>query len=136
MWDVIAYLLLFGAPESTQGWSQEEKVTFICPVPGYDRHFSMLADFGIEMVTVPMNDDGPDVPAVEALVRDDPSVKGMWVVPTYANPSGAVCSQEVAAALASMPTAAPTPSTTSPRRRPRARTSSPCPPRRVTRTGR
>ena len=107
MWDVIAYLLLFGAPESTQGWSQEEKVTFICPVPGYDRHFSMLADFGIEMVTVPMNADGPDVPAVEALVRDDPSVKGMWVVPTYANPSGAVCSQEVAAALASMPTAAP-----------------------------
>ena len=107
MWDVIAYLLLFGAPESTRRWSQEEKVTFICPVPGYDRHFSMLADFGIEMVTVPMNADGPDVPAVEALVRDDPSVKGMWVVPTYANPSGAVCSQEVAAALASMPTAAP-----------------------------
>ena len=107
MWDVLAYLLLFGAPESPRAWSQEEKVTFVCPVPGYDRHFSMLADFGIEMVTVPMNPDGPDVPAVEALVRDDPSVKGMWVVPTYANPSGAVCSQEVAAALASMPTAAP-----------------------------
>ncbi len=99
--------MLFGAPESPRPWSQEEKVTFVCPVPGYDRHFSMLADFGIEMVTVPMNADGPDVPSVEALVRDDPSVKGMWVVPTYANPSGAVCSQEVAAALASMPTAAP-----------------------------
>ena len=107
MWDVLAYLELFGAPESPRPWSQEEKVTFICPVPGYDRHFSMLADFGIEMVTVPMNADGPDVPSVEALVRDDPSVKGMWVVPIYANPSGAVCSQEVAAALASMPTAAP-----------------------------
>jgi DNA-binding transcriptional MocR family regulator len=107
MWDVVSYLLLFGAPDSPRPWSQEQKVTFVCPVPGYDRHFSMLADFGIDMVTVPMNPDGPDVPSVEALVRDDPTVKGMWVVPTHANPSGAICSQEVAAALASMPTAAP-----------------------------
>lgn len=106
MWDVVSYLLLFGAPESPRPWSQEEKVTFVCPVPGYDRHFSMLADFGIDMVTVPMNPDGPDVPSVQALVRDDATVKGMWVVPTHANPSGAICSQEVAAALASMPTAA------------------------------
>ena len=109
MWDVLAYLLLFGAPESAQRpWSQEEKVTFICPVPGYDRHFSMLADFGIEMVTVPMNDDGPDVPAVAALVRDDPSIKGMWVVPTYANPVGrGRAPRRSPRALASMPTAAP-----------------------------
>ena len=107
MWDVVSYLLLFGAPDSPRPWSQEQKVTFVCPVPGYDRHFSMLADFGIDMVTVPMNPDGPDVPSVEALVRDDRTVKGMWVVPTHANPSGAICSQEVAAALASMPTAAP-----------------------------
>lgn len=67
----------------------------------------MLASFGIEMVTVPMHDDGPDVEAVRALVADDPSVKGMWIVPTYANPSGAVCSLEVASALMAMPTAAP-----------------------------
>jgi DNA-binding transcriptional MocR family regulator len=107
MWDVLAYLMLFGAPESPRPWSQEEKVRFVCPVPGYDRHFSMLAELGIDMVIVPMNADGPDVPSVEALVRDDPSVKGIWVVPTYANPTGAVCSQEVAAALVSMPTAAP-----------------------------
>jgi DNA-binding transcriptional MocR family regulator len=107
MWDVLAYLMLFGAPGSPRPWSQEEKVRFVCPVPGYDRHFSMLAELGIDMVTVPMNADGPDVPSVEALVRDDPSVKGIWVVPTYANPTGAVCSQEVAAALVSMPTAAP-----------------------------
>jgi DNA-binding transcriptional MocR family regulator len=107
MWDVVSYLLLFGAPESPRPWSQEQKVTFVCPVPGYDRHFSMLADFGIDMVTVPMNPDGPDVPSVQALVHDDPTVKGMWVVPTHANPSGAICSQEVAAALASMSTAAP-----------------------------
>ena len=80
---------------------------FICPVPGYDRHFSMLAEFGIEMVTVDMHADGPDVAAVEALVKDDPSIKGIWIVPTYANPSGAVVSQEVAARLAAMPAAAP-----------------------------
>jgi DNA-binding transcriptional MocR family regulator len=67
----------------------------------------MLADFGIEMLTVPMHDDGPDVEAVKSLVQDDPAVKGLWVVPTYANPSGSVCSQEVAAELMSMPTAAP-----------------------------
>ncbi len=107
MWDVLAYLMLFGAPESPRPWSQEETVRFVCPVPGYDRHFSMLADLEIEMVNVPMNQDGPDVAAVAELVRDDPSVKGIWVVPTYANPSGAVVSQEVAAALVSMPTAAP-----------------------------
>jgi len=107
MYDTLVYLLLHGGPGSPRPWSQEPGVKFVCPVPGYDRHFSMLASFGIEMVTVPMNDDGPDVEAVRALVADDPSVKGMWIVPTYANPSGAVCSQEVAAALMAMPTAAP-----------------------------
>ena len=76
-------------------------------MPGYDRHFTMLASYGIEMVTVPMLDDGPDVAAVEALVKDDPSVKGIWIVPTYANPAGSVVTQEVASRLASMPTAAP-----------------------------
>jgi DNA-binding transcriptional MocR family regulator len=107
MWETLVDLLLHGAPESPRPWSQEETVRFVCPAPGYDRHFTMLQDFGIEMLTVPMHVDGPDMAAVEALVRDDPSVKGMWVVPTYANPTGAVVSQEIAAALASMPTAAP-----------------------------
>jgi len=107
MYDVLVDLLLHGAPDSPRPWSREPVVRFVCPVPGYDRHFSMLESFGIEMVTVPMHDDGPDVEAVRALVADDPSVKGMWIVPTYANPTGAVCSQEVAAALVSMPTAAP-----------------------------
>jgi len=106
MHDTLVHLLLHGGPDSPRPWVQEDSVKFVCPVPGYDRHFSMLANFGIEMVTVPMNEDGPDVAAVEALVRDDPSVKGIWIVPTYANPSGAVCSQEVAAALAGMPAAA------------------------------
>ncbi len=107
MWETLVHLLLHGAPESPRPWSQEETVKFVCPAPGYDRHFTMLKDFGIEMLTVPMNVDGPDVAAVEALVRDDPSVKGIWIVPTYANPTGAVVSQEIAAALVSMPTAAP-----------------------------
>ncbi|MEO7058087.1 MAG: aminotransferase class I/II-fold pyridoxal phosphate-dependent enzyme [Lapillicoccus sp.] len=107
MHDTLVYLLLHGAPGSPRPWVEEPVVKFVCPVPGYDRHFSMLASYGIEMVTVPMNDDGPDVAAVAALVADDPSVKGMWIVPTYANPSGSVCSQEVAAALMAMPTAAP-----------------------------
>jgi DNA-binding transcriptional MocR family regulator len=107
MYGVIVNFLLFGGVESPRPWTQEEQVRFICPVPGYDRHFQMLAEFGIDMVTVDMHEDGPDMDAVESLVRDDPSVKGIWIVPTYANPSGAVVSQEVAARLAAMPTAAP-----------------------------
>ncbi len=107
MHDVLVDLLLHGGPGSPRPWAQEEKVTFICPVPGYDRHWSMLAEHGIEMVTVPMNADGPDAEAAARIAASDPSVKGMWVVPTYANPTGAVCSQEVAARLASMETAAP-----------------------------
>ncbi len=107
MHDTLVHLLLHGGPGSPRRWVDEEVVRFVCPVPGYDRHFSMLANFGIEMLTVPMTEDGPDVAAVEALVRDDPSVKGMWVVPTYANPTGTVCSLEVAAALAAMAAAAP-----------------------------
>jgi len=107
MYQVVTALLLKGGPDSPRPWSQEPVVKFVCPVPGYDRHFTMMAELGIEMVTVPMNADGPDVAAVRALVADDPSVKGMWIVPTYANPTGAVCSTEVAAELMAMPTAAP-----------------------------
>jgi DNA-binding transcriptional MocR family regulator len=107
MHDVLVHHLLHGGVDSARPWRDEDRVTFVCPVPGYDRHFTMLASYGIGMVTVPMRDDGPDVAAVEALVRDDPSVKGMWIVPTYANPAGSVVTQEVASRLASMPTAAP-----------------------------
>ena len=107
MYGTIVDFLLFGGVDSPRPWSKEERVRFVCPVPGYDRHFSMLASFGIEMVTVDMHEDGPDIAAVEALVKDDPSIKGIWIVPTYANPSGAVVSQEIAARLAAMPAAAP-----------------------------
>ncbi len=106
MRDCLSFMMLFGAIDSERPWSREEKVRFVCPVPGYDRHFTLLESFGIEMVTVPMKQDGPDVDAVVALVAEDPSFKGMWVVPTYANPTGAVVSHEVAARLAAMPTAA------------------------------
>lgn len=107
MHQVLSSLLLFGGPDSPRRWADEETVKFICPVPGYDRHFSMLADFGIEMVTIPLHEDGPDVAAARALAESDPSVKGMWIVPTYANPSGAIVSPEVGAALMAMPAAAP-----------------------------
>ncbi len=106
MHDCLVQLLLHGPVDGTP-WSRADKVKFVCPVPGYDRHFTMLASYGIEMVTVPMLEDGPDAAAVEALVKDDPSIKGMWIVPTYANPAGSVITQEVAARLAAMPTAAP-----------------------------
>ncbi len=107
MREVLTYLWLKGGVDSVRPWSQEEKVTFICPVPGYDRHFTLLSWFGIEMVTVPMNEDGPDVEAVARLAAGDSSIKGIWIVPTYANPTGSVVSQEIAARLASMETAAP-----------------------------
>lgn len=107
MRDCLVDLLLFGGVDSPRPWSQEESLTFVCPVPGYDRHFALLEELGIEMVTVPMTPHGPDAEAVAALVKDDPSIKGMWIVPTYANPTGSVCSQEVAARLAAMETATP-----------------------------
>ncbi|MDN5796202.1 MAG: aminotransferase [Intrasporangium sp.] len=107
MYSVVVDFLLFGGVDSPRPWLKEDTVRFICPVPGYDRHFAMLQELGIGMVNVDMHEDGPDMDAVESLVRDDPSVKGIWIVPTYSNPTGAVVSQEVAARLASMPTAAP-----------------------------
>jgi DNA-binding transcriptional MocR family regulator len=107
MREVLADLWLKGGVDSERPWGNEEKVTFICPVPGYDRHFTLLDWFGIDTVTVPMNDDGPDAEAVAELAAKDPSIKGMWLVPTYANPTGAVTSQAVAARLATMTTAAP-----------------------------
>lgn len=107
MKDVLTYLWLRGGVDSERPWGQEQKVRFVCPVPGYDRHFALLEWFGIEMLPVPMAEHGPDADAVAALVAADPTVKGMWLVPTYSNPTGHVTTQEVAERLASMPTAAP-----------------------------
>ena len=107
MRDVLLFLWLKGGVTSERSWAQEDSVKFLCPVPGYDRHFALTDWLGIEMVTVEMGENGPDVEAIEALVAADPSIKGMWLVPTYANPTGTVTSEAVARRLASMHTAAP-----------------------------
>ncbi len=106
MHDTIVFSLLKGTVDSARPWVQAP-VKFLCPVPGYDRHFALCEQFGIEMIPVELGPDGPDLDAVRALVAEDESVKGMWIVPTYANPSGSVYSEEVTRALVSMPTAAP-----------------------------
>jgi DNA-binding transcriptional MocR family regulator len=107
MHDAIVYALLKGTVGSPRPWSKESRVAFICPVPGYDRHFAICQDFGIEMIPVDLNDDGPDMDAVERLVRDDAGIKGMWCVPKYSNPTGTVYSSSTIERLAAMSAAAP-----------------------------
>jgi DNA-binding transcriptional MocR family regulator len=106
MHDCIVWALLKGVPGSTAPWSQTPTPTFICPVPGYDRHFAICEEFGIRMVTVPMTGHGPDIDAVESLVAD-PIVKGMWCMPKYSNPTGEIYSDETVQRLASMRSGAP-----------------------------
>lgn len=105
MHDVIVYSLLNGVPGHAP-WVQNP-VTFLCPVPGYDRHFAICEARGIKMINVPMNEDGPDMDLVEKLVAEDASIKGMWIVPKYSNPGGVVYSESVVQRLAAMKTAAP-----------------------------
>ena len=106
MFDLISWSYTFGNNDSERPWSAEETVKWICPVPGYDRHFAITEKFGFEMITVPMLEDGPDADAIAELVKD-PAVKGMWVVPMFANPTGATVTEEVVRKLATMETAAP-----------------------------
>ncbi|APT88101.1 aminotransferase [Corynebacterium frankenforstense DSM 45800] len=106
MFDLVSWSWTFGNNDSERPWSAEENVKWICPVPGYDRHFTITEHFGIEMIPVPLNEDGPDMDAVRELARD-PEVKGMWLVPVFANPSGVTVSEDVARQLAEMPTGAP-----------------------------
>ncbi|VFU09003.1 protein of unknown function [Methylocella tundrae] len=106
MHDCIVYALLKGVPGSARPWSKEGSPAFICPAPGYDRHFAILEEFGIRMLPVAMTGHGPDMDAVEKLAAD-PSVKGMWCVPKYSNPTGEIYSDETIARLAAMRAAAP-----------------------------
>lgn len=104
MHDTIAQALLHGVPGGELPWARQS-ISFLAPVPGYDRHFTILERFGIRMIPVPMNEDGPDVEAVASLLAADDSIKGMWCVPVYSNPTGAVYSEEVVRALVSLPAA-------------------------------
>jgi DNA-binding transcriptional MocR family regulator len=106
MYDTIVRALLYGVGENHKPWRDQGTIKFLCPAPGYDRHFAICADLGIEMITIPMLNNGPDMDEVERLLAHDPLVKGIWVVPKYSNPTGVAFSDEVVDRLCSMKAAA------------------------------
>ncbi len=106
MYDAISKAYTHGLKNSPVPWSKLDEVKWICPAPGYDRHFKVSQSFGMKMITVPMTATGPDMDMVEELIKD-PTVKGMWNVPKYSNPEGVVYSDETIARIAKMKPAAP-----------------------------
>ncbi len=106
MYDLIAKAFNHGLNGFEKPWSKLDKIKFLCPCPGYDRHFAITELFGIEMIIVPINENGPDIDMIETLVSEDESIKGMWSIPMYSNPTGITYSEDVVKRLATMKTKA------------------------------
>ena len=106
MYDLISKAYVFGLNGFEKPWGKQGNIKFLCPSPGYDRHFAITEQFGFEMITIPMKSDGPDMDMIEELVANDESIKGIWCIPMYSNPTGLTYSDDVVRRLVSMKTKA------------------------------
>ncbi|MBR7056077.1 MAG: aminotransferase class I/II-fold pyridoxal phosphate-dependent enzyme [Oscillospiraceae bacterium] len=106
MYDTVIKALVLGVYGGAKPWGQQGTIKFLCPVPGYDRHFRICEEFGIEMISIPMGKNGPDMALVRQYVESDPAVKGIWCVPKYSNPTGCVYSPDTVEAFAALKPAA------------------------------